>query len=155
MIITRRKLLLSASVMPFLSHAASAESPDLVTMYKDPSCGCCGSWLDHVASAGFKTKTIEHADVTQIKEKYGVPSNLWSCHTATIGDYVIEGHVPVAAIKKMMAEKLPIKGLAAPGMPAGSPGMESPGSEPESYEIIAFGPTGERTYMRFVGSTAQ
>ena len=80
-----------------------------------------------------------------------MPRNLAACHTAEVDGYVVEGHVPAGAIKRLLAERPPMKGLAVPGMPAGSPGMEVPGAEPETYDVIAFGPTGERTFARYRG----
>ncbi|MEN9464888.1 MAG: hypothetical protein RL217_1069 [Pseudomonadota bacterium] len=98
-----------------------AESPS-ATLYKDPSCGCCGAYADYLEENGFKVQRIDSTQMSAIKEKLGT-SQAASCHTVKIGDYVVEGHVPVAAINKMLADKPAIHGLALPGMPMNSPGM--------------------------------
>jgi hypothetical protein len=118
---------------------------------KDPNCGCCTGWVEHVRAAGFEVEVVESAEVNRLKTRLGVPQALASCHTAEIGGYVIEGHVPPAAIKRLLAEKPDGKGLAVPGMPVGSPGMEVEGTEPETYEVVLFGPSGQRTYARYTG----
>lgn len=120
------------------SMQSSAE-PNIV-VYKSPSCGCCGAWVDHLRANGFRVTVHNQYDMDPIKREKGVPARLQSCHTAQIGDYVIEGHVPAADIVRLLKEKLPVKGLTAPGMPQGSPGMEGPVSEP--YEVLAFQPDG-------------
>ena len=95
---------------------------------------------------------IESGELNRIKVRLGVPSNLAACHTAEIDGYVVEGHVPASAIKRLLAERPDVKGLAVPGMPVGSPGMEVEGSPPETFEVIAFGPVGQAPFARFRGS---
>ena len=107
------------------------------------------SGLAYLQQAGFTVKTIETAYLQPIKMRLGVPNDLAACHTAQIGGYVIEGHVPAAALKRFLNDKPSAIGLAVPGMPVGSPGMEEGSAEP--YEVVMFGPAGRRTYMRFVG----
>ena len=106
-------------------------------IYKTATCGCCGKWVEHVKAAGFTPTVHDVPDVTPVKTKAGVPANLQSCHTALVGGYVIEGHVPAEVIQQLLAEKPKIAGIAVPGMPAGSPGMEQ-GARTDPYEVIAF-----------------
>lgn len=130
----------------------AAETLPKMVVTKDPNCGCCTGWVEHVRAAGFDVDVVESAEVNRLKTRLGVPQPLASCHTAEIGGYVIEGHVPPAAIKRLLAEKPDGKGLAVPGMPVGSPGMEVEGMKPETYEVILFGPSGQRTYARYTGA---
>ena len=125
------------------SLTAAAPLP-LITVYKSPSCGCCGEWVKHVETAGFKTKIISMEDLTQVKKDAGVPEDLQSCHTALVGAYVIEGHVPADLVKKMLEEKTKITGLAVGGMVVGSPGMEQ-GSMKQPYNVMAFTKGGKST----------
>jgi hypothetical protein len=108
----------------------------VVHVYKTPTCGCCGDWVTHVENAGFETDVRDLPNVTPIRQRAGVPQHLGSCHTTLVGDYVVEGHVPADVIRRMLREKPDIAGIAVPGMPMGSPGMEGPFSE--RYDIIAF-----------------
>jgi hypothetical protein len=100
------------------------------------------------AEAGFPTKVVDTTDLDAVKTRLGVPDDLAACHTAEASGYIIEGHVPAVALKRFLAEKPDATGLAVPGMPIGSPGME--GSAPEPYDVVLFGPNGRRTYMRFL-----
>ena len=119
--------------------APSAASLE-VTVYKSPTCGCCGKWVSYLEENGFSVVTHEVKDVAPIKRLHGVPEELGSCHTALIGDYVVEGHVPAADIRRLLEEAPKVKGIAVPGMPIGSPGMEGP--NPETYRVVAFAETG-------------
>lgn len=103
-----------------LSYAAG----ETITVYKDPNCGCCTAWLDHLRDAGYQVNAINSSDMTSIKKRLGVPDKMGSCHTAVIDKtgQVVEGHVPAAAVKKLIAQPM-VRGVAAPGMPANSPGM--------------------------------
>lgn len=132
----------------------AAETLPKITVTKDPSCGCCGAWVTHIKEAGFPAEVIESGDVNRLKAKLGVPRALASCHTAEVAGYVVEGHVPAGAIKRLLTEKPQAKGLAVPGMPVGSPGMEVEGTTPEIYEVVLFGPTGQRAFERYRGSQA-
>jgi hypothetical protein len=127
------------------SHAAApADVNDslLVRTWKSPTCGCCGKWVDYMRNHGYRVTTTDVADVTPVKREHGVLEKDQSCHTSLIGGYVVEGHVPVEDIRRMLAERPDIVGLAAPGMPAGSPGMET-GTTPR-YDVIAIGKDGSR-----------
>jgi hypothetical protein len=146
--ITRRFALgsLCASVI-FLPTANAASRPS-VTVHKDPNCGCCGGWVAHLELNGFEVTTIETTKLNALKARLGVPFDLAACHTAEIGEYLIEGHVPASAIKRLLAERPKARGLAVPGMPQGSPGMTG---EFEQYDVILFGPNERRTYATFKG----
>jgi hypothetical protein len=117
-----------------------------MTVYKSPTCGCCTKWVEHVQKAGFKVTVKDMADVDPIKKDLGMPAALASCHTAVVGAYLVEGHVPADLIDKMLAEKPAARGLAVPGMPASSPGMDMPG---EKYDVLLFTADGKtRVYAR-------
>lgn len=107
-----------------------------VTVYKSPTCGCCTKWVDHLRASGYTVTAKDVDDVDSIKADLGVPSALASCHTALVGGYVIEGHVPAADITRLLKEKPKVTGIAVPGMPMGSPGMEGP--RKDAYEVVAF-----------------
>lgn len=106
-----------------------------VTMYKSPTCGCCAGHAAELERQGFDVEIIPTSDMQSIKQKYGIPSNMRSCHTSIIGDYVVEGHIPIEAIEKLISEKPDIDGIAMPGMPAGSPGM--PGIKRGDFVVYA------------------
>ncbi len=110
-----------------------------LTVYKSASCGCCRAWVDHMRGAGFTVRTVDTEDLGRVKGELGVPATLQSCHTAVIGAYLVEGHVPAADVKQLLARKPAVRGLAVPGMPIGSPGMEQ--GDPKDYdryEVMAF-----------------
>lgn len=120
-----------------------------ITVHKDPNCGCCTGWVRHLQTAGFTVDAIDTKDLDAIKTRLGVPNDLAACHTAQVAGYVVEGHVPALALRNFLSEKPNATGLAVPGMPIGSPGME--GGQPEPYDVVVFGPAGRRPYMRFLG----
>ena len=126
-----------------LTIPAFAAAPVPITVYKSPSCGCCKKWVEHLGSNGFAVTAKDMDDLDEVKATFGVPAELQSCHTATVGKYVIEGHVPADLIQKMLKENPAITGLAVPGMPAGSPGMEGGSAEP--YDVVAFDQKGKRS----------
>ena len=118
-----------------------------IVVYKSPTCGCCGKWVEHMEKAGFSVDVENMSDVAPIKRELGVPGRMQSCHTAKVGDYFVEGHVPADLVKRLLADKPDIKGLTVPGMPMGSPGMEGPRKDP--YDVIAVGKDGGyRVYAR-------
>jgi len=119
---------------------AFAESPTAITVYKDPSCGCCKKWVEYMRANGFAVTTHDMNDLSEVKATFGVPKALQSCHTATTGQYVVEGHVPADLVQRMLREHAKIAGLAVPGMVTGSPGME--GGTKQSYDVIAFSKNG-------------
>jgi hypothetical protein len=126
--------------------AVPALAAELATVYRSPSCGCCEAWVAYLKTKGFDATVISTDDLGAVKEKMRVPADMQSCHTAVIAGYVVEGHVPVEAIIKLLAEKPQITGIAVPGMPGGSPGMSGP---KESFTAYAFGPAGETAFIRF------
>jgi len=124
--------------------ATGAAAADMV-VYKSPTCGCCNAWVDHVRQAGFTVETVDleqYDELVDRKTEHGVPEDLGSCHTARVGDYFVEGHVPAELVRRMLDERPDILGLAVPGMPIGSPGMEGP--DPQPYDVIAVGRDGSR-----------
>jgi hypothetical protein len=128
-------------ILPSLARADGA-LPAL-TVYKDPSCGCCTEWVAHLKANGFTTTVKERSDMDSLKVKLGVPVALRTCHTAVAGKYLIEGHVPAADMKRLFSTApKDVIGLAVPGMPAGSPGMDVPGQS-DRYEVIAFSADGK------------
>ncbi len=149
--ITRRAVLAALAVGPIpMSSNTRAESRPAITIWKDPNCGCCTGWAEHLRHNGFVTTLIDTADLQRIKAQRGVPSELASCHTAEIAGYTIEGHVPARSILRLLAERPAARGLAVPGMPIGSPGME--GGKPEAYDVILFGPTAPTRFERYIGA---
>ena len=148
----RRLFLISASAALLGPGCAQAAPARALTVYKTPWCGCCGGWVTHMTRAGFRVSVVEREDLAPVRKQYGVPFELSSCHTGVSGGYVLEGHVPADAVKRLLTERPPAKGLAVPGMPMGSPGMEMADMAPETFEVILFGPEGRRTYARYEGS---
>ena len=147
---TRRTLLAALSLVALLVATASAQAPALtkMTVYKSPTCGCCAKWVEHMKKAGFDLAVTDTDNVSLIKAEHKVPSNLAACHTAIVNGYVVEGHVPEDVIRKMLAEKPKISGIAVAGMPMGAPGMETEGV-PQSYDVMAFDATGAtRVYAK-------
>ncbi|WP_421865587.1 DUF411 domain-containing protein [Parvibaculum sp.] len=148
--ITRRSFVLSsfaaaALVVTGLPAYAASET---LEVYKTPWCGCCTAWVDHMREAGFDVRVTEMEDLEPFKARHGVSAELTSCHTALIGGYVIEGHVPASDVARLLEERPEATGLAVPGMPVGSPGMEM-GDERDSYEVVLFGPAGSETFSRY------
>lgn len=117
-----------------------------MTVYKSASCGCCHLWVEHARANGFTVRTIDTEDLAKVKTELGVPGTLQSCHTVVVANYLVEGHVPADDVKRMLKEKPAIRGIAVPGMPIGSPGMEQgPVSGYQRYEVVAFTTTGQRS----------
>jgi hypothetical protein len=128
----RAALAVTASALPAFAESA----PPTVTVYKTPTCGCCGKWLDHLRANGFTVVAHDVPDTGVIRARYAVPNAMASCHTALVGNYVVEGHVPADLIQRLLRERPKIAGLAVPGMVVGSPGME--GGKPRRYDVVAF-----------------
>ena len=108
-----------------------------ITVYKTSTCGCCSGWVDHLKANGFDVKALDVEDIQTVKTTYGVPASLASCHTGVIGNYTIEGHVPADAIHRLLKERPGVAGIAVPGMPVGTPGMEV-GDRKDPYSIMSF-----------------
>jgi hypothetical protein len=132
----RSTFLPAALILASLSQPAAAQMPPAVTVYKSPTCGCCAKWVEHVRKAGFAVTVKDVPNVGEVKSANGVPVDLASCHTALVGGYVVEGHVPADVMQKLLKEKPAVAGIAVAGMPVGSPGME--GSHSERYDVVAF-----------------
>ena len=143
-------LIASASGVLWARSASSA-----VVVYKTPTCGCCTLWVDHLRANGFEVEVHDVPDTTPVRRREGVPARLGSCHTAKVGGYVIEGHVPAAEIHRLLRERPRIDGLAVPGMPIGSPGMEM-GSRQDTYDVLAFNGAGETlVFARYPKETSR
>jgi hypothetical protein len=146
-IMTRRALIAGGATvlagMAVPSLAAARQSGTPMVVYKDPSCGCCHNWVAIMRKEGFDVSARDTQNMPAIKERYRVSAALTSCHTAVVGGYVIEGHVPADLIRKLLREKRKAVGLAVPGMPMGSPGMEGPSIE--AYDVLLFTATGKTT----------
>lgn len=125
-------------------RASGAAPLPPMTVYKSPTCGCCKDWIKHVEGAGFKVKAVDMDDLSPIKRSAGVPAAMESCHTALVGPYVVEGHVPADLVKKMLDGRPKIVGLSVPGMVVGSPGMEQ-GNVKQPYNVVAFTRDGKTT----------
>ncbi|HXG80176.1 MAG TPA: DUF411 domain-containing protein [Sphingomicrobium sp.] len=134
-----------AAAALFVGGAAHAAT---MTVYKSPSCGCCAKWVEHVEKHGFSVTVVPTANMMALKQKLGVPGEVMSCHTTKVGGYVVEGHVPAADIKRLLAEKPKARGIAVAGMPMGAPGMEH-GGHKEPYATMLIGTDGRtRVFAR-------
>lgn len=130
-----KRLIFAALILTLASGFAAAQEKIAATLYKTPGCMCCEAYADYLRANGFKVTVVAPSNMTLIKQKYGVRKDLQGCHSTVIGKYVIEGHVPAAPIKRLLAEKPDIKGISLPGMPLGSPGMS--GIKKEPFEILS------------------
>ena len=149
--LSRRGFVLGAAGLVVTSVRApwlTALVPTPMTIYKSKTCGCCTKWVDHVKAGGFAATVHDEEEMEQLKSELGVPEAVRSCHTAMVGSYLIEGHVPASDIRRLLAEKPKVAGLAVPGMPSGTPGMAEPGDE-GGYEVLAFKSDGSTS--RFAG----
>jgi hypothetical protein len=148
--ITRRLTFLAAIGCLLPTRALFGVEEPVIAVHKDPNCGCCSGWVQHLEKSGFVTKVTQTKDINAVKTRLGVPADLAACHTAEVSGYVVEGHVPATALRRFLAEKPNATGLAVPGMPVGSPGME--GGSPEPYQVVLFAPDGRRIYAQFLGA---
>ena len=121
--------------------SAGAQSAPAVAVFKSPTCGCCAKWVEHLRANGFAPTATNVDDINAVKTRHNVPKSVQSCHTALVGGYVIEGHVPASDIKRLLKERPAISGLAVAGMPVGSPGME--GATPQPYDVLSFDKQGK------------
>ena len=127
-------------------QAQSTSAAVTGVVYKNPTCGCCVKWIDQMRAAGFALTATDSTEVGVIKDQHGVPPRLRSCHTSVIGGYIFEGHVPVDLVQKVLRDKpAGVTGIAVPGMPLGSPGMEVPSGAKDPYQVIAFDKAGSET----------
>ena len=118
--------------------ASAPVAAPVITVYKSPTCGCCKDWVAHVQKAGFRVDVKDMNDMATVKADAGVPAAAQSCHTAIVDGYAVEGHVPADVIQRLLKERPKIAGIAVPGMPAGSPGMEVPGRKADRYDVLSF-----------------
>ena len=132
-----------ASLIPF-ALARPSVAREIISAYRNPGCGCCEKWADMMMAAGFVVNMKDDDDLAARRTAAGVPEDLAGCHTAMAGNYVIEGHVPLTDIERLLAEKPAIRGIAVPGMPMGSPGMEM-GESRDAYDVVAFKADGTRS----------
>ncbi len=143
----RLKLLSQGVILLFSAssvHMVLAAEPDKVEVYKTATCGCCGLWVEHMKKSGFAVEIHNVRNVSPFRERFGVPDSMASCHTAVVGGYAIEGHVPAADVKRLLREKPKAAGIAVPGMAQGSPGMEQ-GSSKDAYNVVLFNASGQTT----------
>jgi len=136
-------IILIAVLMPQISCSDAGRQVELesITVYKSPTCGCCTKWIKYLQANGFKVEAIDLQDMSAVKVEAGISRQLASCHTAKVGGYVVEGHVPADDIKRLLKERPDVVGLTVPGMPMGSPGME--GHREDNYDVLTFTRTGE------------
>jgi len=147
---TRRNalgLIAGSFVLPRYPAGAKTSA---ILVHKDPDCSCCSGWVRHLQEAGFTVTVDKTRDLRSVRGRLGVPADLAACHTAEVDGYILEGHVPAAAVRRLLDKRPTAIGLAVPGMPAGSPGME--GGVPQPYDVVLFGATGRQPFMHFVGA---
>src|SRR5262245_19546255 len=152
---SRRRIVALAAGVPIVALLGRGEvdaAAPKVTVHKEPRCGCGGGWSAPLKAEGLSVDVVETSAINRVRAKLGVPSELAACHTAEVDGYVIEGHVPAVAIRRLLSQRPDARGLAVPGMPVGSPGMEIEGSAPETYQVILFGTFGRRVFARFEGA---
>jgi len=130
-VVTAFSLAVAVASLPRVATAM----PPQVEVFKSPTCGCCGAWADHMKAAGFTVKVVEVSDTTAARQRLGMPDAYGSCHTATVAGYVLEGHVPAAEVKRLLTARPVAVGLAVPGMPPSSPGMDVPGRS-DAYQVL-------------------
>lgn len=136
-------LQMAAAAIPFGAAVALRAAATHIQVYKTPTCGCCGNWVKHLQQNGFEVSVQDVPDTTPYRKKYGVPEELMSCHTGIVEGYALEGHVPAAEVQRMLRERPKARGLAVPGMPMGSPGMEAARTQP--YSVMLIGANGKAT----------
>ncbi|WP_428853040.1 DUF411 domain-containing protein [Imbroritus primus] len=152
MISQRRTLLqflaASATVVAIPAFAQKAASLPVIDVYKSPSCGCCGAWIEHLQKNGFTVRAHNVDDTSTMRQKLRMPEKFGSCHTAKVGNYVLEGHVPASEVKRLLAERPAALGLAVPAMPVGSPGMEVASGRVDPYDVLLVQADGKSSVYR-------
>lgn len=139
---------LAIAALPLAASAAEPTTKPLITVYKTPTCGCCHDWIAHLEANGFRVVAHDVPNTAPYRAKLGVPRELGSCHTGVVDGYALEGHVPASEIQRLLAERPAARGLAVPGMPVGSPGMEVEGSRRDAYDVLLFSDDGSRKVYR-------
>ncbi len=138
----RRTLLYLAAAATAVSLPSFAKEPlPQVDVFKNPDCGCCGAWVDHMKAAGFPVKVHETPDTSAVRKRHGIPDEFGSCHTGVVAGYALEGHVPAEDVKRLLAKKPVAVGLSVPGMPVGSPGMEG-GPRKDPFHVLLINKAG-------------
>jgi hypothetical protein len=149
--LSRREFAVGIALLPLLQNVGNAQAAlPKMTVAKDPSCSCCGSWVQYLRRNGFIVDIVQSTNMERIKLALGVPEPLWSCHTAEIDGYVIEGHVPAGTIRRLLAERPKAVGVAVAGMPSSAPGMDVPGAT-DVYDVTLFDASRQVRYARFQG----
>ncbi|MDT0632196.1 DUF411 domain-containing protein [Rubrivirga sp. S365] len=143
-----------AEAAPAVLPASLPADAPVLTVYKSPTCGCCKTWATYMEGEGFRVESRDVADLTAVKDSLGVPSDLASCHTGVVDGYVVEGHVPAEHVRRLLAERPEARGLAVPGMPIGSPGMEQ-GDLRQPYDVLVVGEGGEAAVYAHVEGNAR
>lgn len=142
----RRRFVVTTAAVLLAGPALAAG--DVIEVYKDPNCGCCNKWIAHLRADGYEVKVYDGDDIAASRARLGVPQALGSCHTARVGGYLVEGHVPARDIRRLLVERPSAAGLAVPGMPRGSPGMEA--DVKDAYDVLLFQLNGRYTvYQRY------
>jgi hypothetical protein len=147
--VTRRSAFGIFAAALIVPHASALAETNIL-VHKDPNCGCCTGWVQHLKAAGFAVTVNETDKLQVVRKRLRVPADLAACHTAEVDGYVLEGHVPAVAVRRLLEKRPAATGLAVPGMPVGSPGME--GGEPQPYEVVLFGASNRQTFMRAMGA---
>ena len=152
----RRRFLVAGAAAIMAAPGAAQADVRRLRIWREPGCGCCGGWVEHMRAAGFGVEEQPVASVAPARRMLGIPADLLSCHAAVVDGYALEGHVPASAVERLLAERpTGVRGLAVPGMPLGSPGMEVPGRPEDAYDVIAFADgAAHRVFMRFRGTRA-
>ncbi|MEM8531165.1 MAG: DUF411 domain-containing protein [Chloroflexota bacterium] len=131
-------ILITACAAPANEHANTSQTTQAMIVYKSPTCGCCSDWVRYAEEHGYTVTVKEMQDMTPIKAEHSIPPTMQSCHTTLIDGYVIEGHVPIEDVERLLTERPNVAGIAVPGMPVGSPGMEVAGTEPQPFDVMVF-----------------
>ena len=143
---------LLALILSGCSPTSAEPSLPLVKVTKNPTCGCCKVWVDRLRDAGFQVEVNDVDNLNSVKQRVGLPYGMGSCHTAEVDGYFVEGHVPVDDIKRLLRERPQAKGIAVPGMPVGSPGMEVPSGQVQPYDVILVGADGKTSVYSHHGA---
>jgi|EndMetStandDraft_2_1072991.scaffolds.fasta_scaffold115276_1 hypothetical protein len=150
LMVTRRVALLGGAALSSLAFARKGiAQPIHIAVTKGPGCECCDGWAKHLRENGFVVSVTESTELNAFKARLGIPADLRSCHTGQLANYLLEGHVPAVAVQRLLRQKPEIAGLAVPGMPVGSPGMEVEGAPSEEYTVVAFGPNVRKVWGRY------
>ena len=132
-------IIFSAAALTSMGAGAAQRSQQpVIEVFKSPTCGCCSQWIDHMRANGFTVRATNRDDMTAVKASHRVPDQVQSCHTGVVDGYVIEGHVPAADVHRLLKERPAVAGVAVPGMPIGSPGMEVEGAKAQPYNVMSF-----------------